>query len=326
MRASKLQFQQSFGCWSKGEASMLARYFRSMKVGSLVLVVGLLSVAGVLLAQGQTAPAKSVGGQGAATKLTPDGQPDIQGIWRANPGGDTYDLTGNAGPRPDYNLQGNGTPRPPTRRVVDPPDGNIPYQPWAAAKEKDTQSHTDNPTKPEYVDTQAHCLLEGPVRVFIHSGFQIVQPHGYVLFLTEENDESRIVPLDGRPHLGSDIKLWQGDSRGHWEGNTLVIDVTNVKAKSRLDMVGNFYSPSAHFVERLTVVDDKTINYEATITDPTVYTQPWKISARFVRRFANDGSYELYEDACHEGERTADTLVLSSAESKSNAAGTTSSK
>lgn len=115
---------------------MLARYFRSMKVGSLVLVVGLLSVAGVLLAQGQTAPAKSVGGQGAATKLTPDGQPDIQGIWRANPGGDTYDLAGNAGPRPDYNLQGNGTPRPPTRRVVDPPDGNIPYQPWAAAKEK----------------------------------------------------------------------------------------------------------------------------------------------------------------------------------------------
>jgi hypothetical protein len=94
-------------------------------------------------------------------------------------------------------------------------------------------------------------------------------------------------PHVDRPHIGQDIKLWQGDSRGHWEGNTLVIDVTNVKAKSRLDMVGNFYSPSAHFVERLTVVDDKTINYEATITDPTVYTHPWKLTARFVRRFAN---------------------------------------
>jgi hypothetical protein len=307
---------------------MLARYFRSMTVGSIVVVLGLVSAAGVLRAQGQSSSAKSGGGQGAAApiRLAADGHPDIQGIWRANPGGDTYDLTGNAGPRPDYNLQGDGTPKQPTRRVIDPADGRIPYQPWAAAKENDTQSHTDNPTKPDYVDTQARCFLEGPVRFFVHSGFQILQPRGYVLFLTEANDESRIVPLDDRAHVGSDIKLWQGDSRGHWEGNTLVIDVTNVKAKSRLDMVGNFYGPSTHFVERLTVVDDKTINYEATISDPTVYTQPWKISARFVRRFPNDGSYELYEDACHEGERTADTLVLSSAVSKTNAAGTTSSK
>lgn len=306
---------------------MPVRSLRSMKLASPVLAVALLSVAGVLLAQGQTAPAKPAADHAATpTRLGPDGHPDIQGIWRANPGGDTYDLTGDAGPRPDYNLQGSSTPRPPTRRVIDPPDGHIPYQPWAAAKEKDTQSNTDNPTKPEYVDTQAHCFLEGPVRVFIHSGFQILQPPGYVLFFTEQNDESRIVPLDGRPHIGSDIKLWQGDSRGHWEGNTLVIDVTNVKAKSRLDMVGNFYSPSTHFVERLTVVDDKTINYEATVTDPTVYTRPWKISARFSRRFPNDGSYELYEDACHEGERSADTLVISSAASKNAAPGTTSSK
>jgi hypothetical protein len=306
---------------------MLVRSSRSMKVASLVLVVALLSVAGVLLVQGQTAPAKPAGDHSAApVRLGPDGHPDIQGIWRANPGGDTYDLTGNAGPRPDYNLQGNGTPRPPTRRVVDPADGKIPYQPWAAAKEKDTQSNTDNPTKPEYVDTQAHCFLEGPVRFFIHSGFQVVQSRGYILFLAEQNDESRIIPIDGPPHIGSDIKLWQGDSRGHWEGNALVIDITNVKAKSRLDMVGNFYSPSAHFVERLTVVDDKIINYEATVTDPAVYTQPWKISARFVRRFPNDGSYELYEDACHEGERSADTLVISSATSKNAAPGTIPSR
>jgi hypothetical protein len=76
-------------------------------------------------------------------------------------------------------------------------------------------------------------------------------------------------------------------------------------------MVGNFYSSSTHFVERLTIVDEKTINYEATITDPTVYTHPWKLTARFVRRYANDGKYEIYEDACHEGERSADHMPVS---------------
>jgi hypothetical protein len=306
----------------------MPRSLGSMKLASPILVVALLSVAGVLLAQGQTAPTKPAADHSATpVRLGPDGHPDIQGIWRANPGGDTYDLTGDSGPRPDYNLQGDGTPKQPTRRVIDPADGHIPYQPWSAAKQKDTRSNTDNPTKPEYVDTQARCFLEGPVRFFIHSGFQVLQPRGSVLFLSEANDESRIVTLDDRPHLGPDIKLWQGDSRGHWEGNTLVIDVTNVKAKSRLDMVGNFYGPSTHFVERLTVVDDKTINYEATVTDPTIYTRPWKISARFVRRFQNDGAYELYEEDCHEGERTSETLVLSSdAASKIKSEATTSAK
>jgi hypothetical protein len=232
------------------------------------------------------APTKTTG-----QSLTVDGQPDIQGIWRANPGGDTYDLTG-LRPRPDFILQGDGKPRAGIHRVVDgTPDGNIPYQPWAAAKQKYSAEHVDSPSKPEDVDTQAHCLPEGPGRVFIHSGFQILQAPGYVM-------------------------LWQGDSRGHWERNTLVIDVTNLKAKSRLDMVGNFYSPSAHFVERLTLVDDKTIEYEATITDPTVYTKPWKLKAHFVRRFANDGSYELYEDACHEGERSADRMPVAEDETK----------
>jgi hypothetical protein len=291
---------------------------RARSIGSTIVILFAAAVwfvrEPVAFTQDKTASAAATG----ALHLTSDGHPDIQGIWRANPGGDTYDLTGNAGPRPDYNLQGGGQPRPPTRRVVDPADGRIPYQPWAAAKQKEVQDNVDNPTKPQHVDTQAHCLLEGPVRVFIHSGFQILQPAGYVIFFAEQNDETRIVPLDNRPHVGQDIKLWQGDSRGHWEGNTLVIDVTNVKAKSRLDMVGNFYSPSAHFVERLTVVDDQTINYEATITDPTVYTRPWKLTAHFVRRFPNGSDYELYEDACHEGERTADDLVISSAAKKSS--------
>jgi hypothetical protein len=133
------------------------------------------------------------------------------------------------------------------------------------------------------------------------------------LFFSEANDESRIIPLDGHPHVGQDIKLWQGDSRGHWEGNTLVVDVTNLKAKSRLDMVGNFYSPSAHFVERFTWSTTKTINYEATITDPAVYTRPWKLAVHFERRFANGSGYEVYESPCHEGERSSDHMVVPAA-------------
>jgi hypothetical protein len=213
-------------------------------------------------------------------------------------------------------LQGDGTPKQPTRRVVDPEDGKIPYQPWAAAKQKETQDNVDNPTKPQYVDTQAHCILEGPFRILIHSGFQILQAPGYVLLLSEANDEYRIIPLDAHPHVGQDIKLWQGDSRGHWEGNTLVVDDTNLKAKSRLDMVGNFYSPSAHLVERFTIINDKGINYEVTVTDPAVYTRPWKLTVHFDRRFANQSGYEVYESPCHEGERSSDHMVISSGETK----------
>jgi hypothetical protein len=249
--------------------------------------------------------------------FTPDGQPDWQGFWRANPGGDSYDITGGK-PRPDFNLQGNGTPKPGIDRVSGTPDGQIPYQPWAAAKRQDILHNVDDPTKPEYVDTQAHCLLEGPGRVFIHSGFEIIQTPGYIVFLTEQNDEQVIVPLDGRPHVGAGIALWQGDRRGHWEGNTLVVDVTNVKGKSRLDMVGDFYSHSAHFVERFTRVDENTIQYEATVTDPAVYTQPWTLNIRLRRSHGDDPHYELWEDACHEGERSADRLVISPDAAKAN--------
>jgi hypothetical protein len=251
--------------------------------------------------------------------FTPDGQPDWQGFWRANPGGDTYDITGTK-PRPDYNLQGNGTPRPGIHRIGGTPDGSIPYQPWAAAHYKELFDNTDNPTKPQYVDTQAHCLLEGPGRVFIHSGFEVIQSPGYVIFLTEQNDEQVIVRLDNAPHIAGDIKLWQGDRRGHWEGNdTLVVDVTNVKGKSRLDMTGNFYGPGTHFVERYKRVDDNTIQYQATVSDPAIYTEPWTLNIRFKKNHNNDSTYELWEDACHEGERSADKLVISPEAAKVNA-------
>jgi hypothetical protein len=246
-----------------------------------------------------------------------NGEPNWSGYWRATPGGDTYDLTGNKS-RPDYLLQGDGVKKAGVHRISGTPDGNFPYQPWAAAKQHDIASHVDDPIKPEHIDTQAHCLLEGPVRVLIHSGFEIIQQPGYVVFITEENDEQVIIPTDGRPHVGQDIKLWQGDRRGHWEGNTLVVDITNAKAKSRLDMSADFYSPSAHFVERFTRVSDNTINYQATVTDPAVYTQPFVIKAQFKQLHKNEPHYESWEDDCHEGERSADRMVIPQDQLKAN--------
>ena len=108
-------------------------------------------------------------------------------------------------------------------------------------------------------------------------------------------------PLDGRPHVGPDVKLWMGDGRGRWEGNTLVVDTRNLKAKSRLDVVGDFFTDKAHLVERMTFVDANTMNYEATIDDPTVFTRPWTM--RVVQRRLPDD--EMWEWACHEGERDA---------------------
>jgi len=240
-----------------------------------------------------------------------DGEPDWSGFWRPNPGGDTYDITGKR-PRPDFNLQGDGTRKSGTPRITGTPDGVVPYLPPAKAHYQDLVDHIDTPTKPEYVDTQAHCLPNGPGRVFIHSGFEIIQTPGYVVFLSEANDEHIVVPIDAGPHLASDVHLWEGDRRGHWEGNnTLVVDVANVKGKSRLDMSGDFYGPETHFTERYTRVDDSTIKYEAIVTDPSIYAQPWTLNIRFKRSHDDDPTYEVWEDACHEGERSADRLVVS---------------
>ena len=244
---------------------------------------------------------------------TADGQPDLQGFWGSNPAG-TYDITDprNGGGRLDELLKiRQGQERiPKPSRVSDPPDGKIPYQPWAATKQKDLEAHVDDPTKPEHIDTQARCLLNGATRGFFHGPFEIVQVPGYVIFLWEENSEYRVIPLDASKHPPAELKLWEGDSRGRWEGNTLVVDLTNLNAKARLDMVGNFYSDKAHVVERFTRVDDRTIEYQAVITDPTVYTRPWTISSKFVRGHVKDPNYEIWEDACHEGERSADRMII----------------
>jgi len=132
-------------------------------------------------------------------------------------------------------------------------------------------------------------------------GFQILQPAGSVVFLYEAFHSFRIIPLDGRPHASEPIRMFEGDSRGHWEGDTLVVDVTNQNAKTWFDMAGNFHSEALHVVERYTPVDANTIRYEALLEDPKVYTRPWTI--RFDLGRNADPHYEQMEYACVEGEK-----------------------
>jgi hypothetical protein len=234
---------------------------------------------------------------------TPDGQPDVQGTFDTSAVSGSWSLESPmaGGGRFPYLVSGKPMPKNPSR-VIDPPDGKVPYQPWAAAERADQEAHVEDPTRPEHLDTQIRCLLQGPARGFYTTQARFIQLPGYVLVMFDQYEYYRVVRLNA-DHPGRELKLWMGDSVGHWEGNTLVVDVTNVNAKARLSMIGDFYSTNAHFVERYTFAKD-ALHYTVRIEDPTVYTRPWTIAVP-MKRVPN---YEFWEYACHEGERTSDRI------------------
>ena len=215
----------------------------------------------------------------------PDGTPDFRGYWaRARVSTDNIEEH----PRSFENPGG-------VSMVVDPADGKIPYQPWAAALR---QTHPAI-----YYDTQSACFAPGPPRqAYAPGGYQILQTAGALTFLSEFAHTYRVVPTDGRPHIASNIRLALGDSRGKWEGNALVVDITNLRAQSWFDHMGNFYSGAAHIVERWTMIAPDAIHYEGRIEDPRVYTRPWTIAFGIRRNAGQDN--ELMEVACYEGSRS----------------------
>jgi hypothetical protein len=235
----------------------------------------------------------------------PDGQPDVQGFWNAVING-THSLTNPMAGGAEFNARITGVPVRNPSRIVDPPDGQIPYQPWAAAKQAQQAADWEHPTKIEHVDSQNRCLLGGVPRPFYNTTFHILQPEGSVVIVWDDYHSYRVIPLDGRPHVGPNLKLWMGDSRGHWEGNTLVVDVTNLNAKSRLSIVGDFFSDKVHIVERLTFVDANSMTYEARIDDPTVFTRPWTL--RVAEKRVPEA--EMWEFACHEGELSSSMMLI----------------
>ena len=224
-------------------------------------------------------------GKWTGPKLS-DGQPDAQGQW-SNTIGTHNNLINPQG--------GGGGNRNPDRkrapsRVIDPEDGQVPFQPWARELQKDYAKHLLDPTKPEYIEPLARCAPAGPTKSFMWHGYEIRQYPGYVVFLFDSG--SRIIHLDKKPHLPENIKLWNGDSRGHWEGNTLVVDVANNNSKSRFGRNGEFASENTHIAEKFIFDNNRErFTYQATYTDPTVYTRPWTLAIpnKRVEKFAEDG-------------------------------------
>ena len=200
-----------------------------------------------------------------------------------------------------------------TSLITDPPDGRIPpLTPQAGKKIADAREYnrlhaTDGPENRNLWErclTRGLPMLPGPY----NNDFQIVQGPGYVAILHEMIHDARIIPLDGRPHLPPGIRQWFGDPRGHWEGNTLVVDTTNFSEQT------NFRGSSGnlHLTEKFTRVSPDEIKYEFTVDDPTTFTRPW--SAEIPMRQAEG---QIFEYACHEGNYAlADILRGARAEEK----------
>jgi len=187
-----------------------------------------------------------------------------------------------------------------TSLIVDPPDGKIPAQTpegreRAAARRAAAREHGPADSY-ENRSLQERCITRGLPEVILpgpyNNNLQIVQTPGYVVLFTEMIHDARVVPMDGRPHSSPNLRSWMGDSRGRWEGDTLVIDTTNFTDRT------NFRGSGAnlHLIERFTRVDADTIDYRFTVEDPTTWTRPWTVAYPIVK---TDGP--IYEFACHEG-------------------------
>ena len=269
---------------------------------TMVVIVTALVCGTPLPAAGQTPVAET---NAWNLPRTPDGQPDIQGFWAEHKGGvmGLYSIESDASEERSR-ITGQTATRGPSM-VIDPLDGKVPYQPWSAAIRQEIKDNYQNATKPYHIDPVVRCFLEG-TRNFYQSVFQILQPPGQIVILFEYQHAYRVIPLDGGPHIGENIKLFMGDSRGRWEGNTLLVEVTSNNDQTWFDLLGTFHSDAMHIVERYTFVDADTIRYEAAIEDPQVFTRPWTMAVTFDRN--KQPGFELLEDACHEGEQDAKNI------------------
>ncbi len=329
---------------------MSSRFLAPLGLGALAIAV--TSLAPVSVA-GQAAPAtagqkKTVAKSTWTPPLTPDGQPDLQGVWVSNSatplerpsglegrpsltdaevaelkqraerlfkdganayaGGDSVFLAALAdvkkyegGPSTGDSLsmiEREFSNR--TSLITDPPDGRVPPLTPAARQRQAAAAAAARrpPAGAEDLSNANRCITFGVPRLGGNFGagpysyYQILQNREYVVLVMEAIHEARIIPLDGRPHLPQSIRQWNGDSRGRWEGKTLVVDTTNFSPRS--NFMGS--AENLHLVERFTRVAPDTLNYQITLDDPTTWTKPW--TALLPLRRTQE---EIYEFACHEG-------------------------
>jgi len=193
-----------------------------------------------------------------------------------------------------------------TSLVIDPPNGRLPEL-TAAGQQRlaERRARRGRGLPASYTDFTNYdrCLTRGVVGsivpVIYGNGTQIVQAPGVIVIRNEMIHEARVIPLDAGAHVGAGVQMWMGDSRGRFEGDTLVIETTNFTDRTGLGGNGNgaVHSTNLTLVERLTRVDADTLRYEFTVDDPETYTQPWTAGFDLDSR----PGYEIYEYACHEG-------------------------
>jgi hypothetical protein len=193
--------------------------------------------------------------------------------------------------------------------VIDPPTGRVPVRPEAEQQKNYNLIHLTDSY--ELHTPWERCITRGVPGGMMPAGYnnayRILQTPDYVVILYEMIHEPRIIPIDGGAHVDESIHLWNGDSRGSWEGNTLVVEVMNYRAEqvgtiatgisTTATLKGMPQSAEMRVVERFTLVEPGRLSYEVTIEDPEVYTSPWTISMPLHK----DDEYDMYEYACHEG-------------------------
>jgi len=198
--------------------------------------------------------------------------------------------------------------------VVDPPDGRVPLRPEAQKQRDNYVAHEADTL--DFMSPWDRCITRGVPAGFFpagyNNGYQIVQTPGFVIIYYEMIHAARIIPTDGRPHLPSGVRFWDGDSVGRWDGDTLVVDVTNFNGMGWIAtnaaagrIRGVLESDALHVVERFTRVSASTIHYQVTIDDPKTYTRPWTLAVPLER----DDTYQIYEYACHEGNHAVENML-----------------
>lgn len=244
------------------EFSMLSPSHRVVRVCSLILAV--FAVSAFVTPRDAVRAAQEAGSPALTLPRTLDGRPNLQGIWQVRN-------------RASYNLEDHYARHgmPAGRSVVK--GGTIPYQPWALAK------RNENFLDRQAADPLSNCYMPGVPRImYMDFPFHIFQTRDHVAITFEWSQVFRLIYTNGSRHPDG-IEFWMGDSRGRWEGDALIVDVTNHNDRTWFDMAGNFHSEALHVLERYTMVDADTIQYEATMEDPKVFTRPWTISMPFYR-------------------------------------------
>lgn len=244
-----------------------------------IFLPSLLALAAFCLVLPLPAIAQTEEASGSSPTRTQHGHPNLEGIWQ------TLNTAA-------WNLEDHGASleSPAGHGVVE--GGAIPYRQDALAKRQ------ENFEQRATLAPESRCYLPGVPRItYMPHPFQIVQQADKITILYEYLHTIRHIYMDGKPHPPGPIEWWMGDSRGHWEGDTLVVDVVHFTGETWFDRAGNYHSNALHVVERYTPMGTDHLHYEATIEDPNIFTRPWTIAMPLYRR--QEQNSELLEYQCN---------------------------